>query len=91
MMAFFEGFIVRFMPYLAALANMQGSVEQEYTRVHGTCDVIHTEELVHAIEAEMTLMHDRLPPATELIEGVEILRRLIESIIHPCVAALLQS
>src|SRR5262245_39198514 len=36
MMAFFEGFIVRFMPYLAGLANMQGSAEQEYTKVHGT-------------------------------------------------------
>jgi hypothetical protein len=91
MMAFFEGFIVKFMPYLAGLASMQGSAEQEYTKVHGTCDVIHTEELVRALEAEMALLHDRIPPATELIEGVEILRRLIESIIHPYVAAQLQS
>src|SRR5579863_93262 len=35
MMAFFEGFIQRFMPYLADVAQRQGSVEQEYTNVHG--------------------------------------------------------
>src|SRR5215813_7231482 len=87
MMAFFEGFIVRFMPYLAELAKKRGSAEREYTDVHGTCDIVHTQELFRALEAEMTLMHDRLPPATELIEGVRILRRLIENIIHPCVAA----
>lgn len=87
MMAFFEGFILRFMPYLAELAKKQGSAEQEYTDVHGTCDFVHTEKLFRALEAEMMLMHDRLPPATEVIEGVEILRRLIENIIHPCLAA----
>jgi hypothetical protein len=87
MMAFFEGFIVRFMPYLAELARKQGSAEQEYTDVHGTCDFLHTQELFRALEAEMTLMHDRLPPATELIEGVGILGSLIESIIHPSLAA----
>src|SRR5262245_36556786 len=87
MMAFFEGFIVRFMPYFAELARKQASAEQEYTDVHGTCDVVHTEELFRALEAEMTLMHDRLPPTTELAEGVEILRRLIENIIDPCLSA----
>src|SRR5690242_8253176 len=35
MMAFFEGFIQRFMPYLAELAQRQGSIEKEYTDVHG--------------------------------------------------------
>src|SRR4051812_17276349 len=34
-MAFFEGFIQRFMAYLAKLAELQGSVEMEYTDVHG--------------------------------------------------------
>jgi hypothetical protein len=82
-MAFFEGFIVKFMPYLAELARKQGSAEQEYTDVHGTCDLVHTEELFRALEAEMTLMHDRLPPTSELLEGVNVLGRLIESIIHP--------
>src|SRR5437867_9354727 len=37
-MAFFEGFIQRFMPYLADLAKQQGSTEMEYTDVHGVCD-----------------------------------------------------
>ena len=83
MMAFFEGFIVRFMPYFADLARKQGSPEQEYTDVHGTCDLVHTEELFRALGAEMSLMEDRLPPATELLEGVEVLRRLIENILHP--------
>jgi len=83
MMAFFEGFITRFMPYLADLARRQDSVEKEYTDVHGECDVVHTQELFRALEAEMTLAHDPLPSATNLLEGVELLRTLIQSIIHP--------
>src|SRR3989454_9083031 len=83
MMAFFEGFITRFMPYLADLARRQDSVEKEYTDVHGECDVVHTQELFRALEAEMTLTHDPLPPATNLLEGVELLRTLIQNIIHP--------
>src|SRR2546423_661382 len=34
MMAFFEGFIQRFMAYLAEVAERQGSKEREYTDVH---------------------------------------------------------
>src|SRR3989454_657230 len=48
MMAFFEGFITRFMPYLAGLATRQGSAAQQYTEGHGVCDVRseeHTSEL----------------------------------------------
>src|SRR5438067_546361 len=48
MMAFFEGFIQRFMAFLAKLAQLQGSAEQEYTDVHGVCDVTHTRELFRA-------------------------------------------
>src|SRR5262249_48945726 len=43
MMGFFEGFIQRFMSYLACLAEGQGSAEREYTDVHGVCDIEHTE------------------------------------------------
>jgi hypothetical protein len=82
MMAFFEGFIMRFMPYLAELARRQGSAEHEYTDVHGVCDVVHTQELFRALEGELALLHDPLPPATKLLEGVELLRTLIESIIR---------
>ena len=35
MMAFFEGFIAQFMSYFARLAIKQGSLECEYTNVHG--------------------------------------------------------
>src|SRR5205809_3540091 len=45
MMAFFEGWITRFMSYLATLAQRQGSTEHEYTDVHGVVDVVHTREL----------------------------------------------
>lgn len=82
MMAFFEGWITRFMPYLAELATRQGSAEQEYTDVHGVVDVVHTQELLRAVQAEMALMHDPLPPATKLLEGVGLLRTLIQSIVH---------
>ena len=79
-MAFFEGFIQRFMPYLAELAQRQGSSEMEYTDVHGICDVTHTEELYRALEAELELappLHD-----AELFEGVGLLRSLITAIVH---------
>ena len=82
MMAFFEGWITRFMPYLAELARRQGSTEQESTDVHGVCDVVHTQELFRALDAEMALAPIPLPPATQLLEGVGLLRMLIENIVH---------
>jgi hypothetical protein len=78
-MAFFEGFIQRFMAYLAEMAKRQGSAEMEYTDVHGVCDVTHTQELFRALDAEMALA----PGVTELemFEGVELLRTLIQDIV----------
>jgi hypothetical protein len=85
MMACFEGFIQRFMPYLAELAKMQGSSEFEYTDVHGVCDVTHTEELFRALDAEMAL---HAPQSTaDLFEGVNLLRKLIQSIVSPVAQA----
>jgi hypothetical protein len=78
-MAFFEGFIQRFMPYLAELAVRQGSEEMEYTDVHGICDVTHTQELFRALEAEMAL--EPPMPAQEMYEGVDLLRALIQNIV----------
>ena len=81
MMAFFEGFIQKFMSYLAELAAGQGSVEREYTDVHGVCDIGHTKELFHALEAEMALNPPE--PEADLYEGVGLLRTLIQSIVDP--------
>jgi hypothetical protein len=78
-MAFFEGFIQRFMPYLADLAKRQGSSEMEYTDVHGVCDVTHTEELYRALEAELALTQP--VPLEEAFEGVRLLRTLIQNIV----------
>jgi DNA-binding Lrp family transcriptional regulator len=78
-MAFFEGFIQRFMGYLAELAQRQGSTDMEYTDVHGVCDVTHTQELFRALEAEMAAA--RPMPTEELFEGVELLRTLIQNIV----------
>src|SRR6202163_2128623 len=78
-MAFFEGFIQRFMAYLAELAQRQGSAEMEYTDVHGVCDVTHTQELFRALEAEMALAPPM--PAKEMFEGVELLQALIQNIV----------
>jgi hypothetical protein len=78
-MAFFEGFIQRFMPYLADLASRQGSTEMEYTDVHGVCDVTHTEELYRALDTELALS-PRLS-REEMFEGVALLRALIENIV----------
>ena len=79
MMAFFEGFIQQFMAYLAALARRRGSNEQEYTDVHGTCDIGHTQELYRALEAEM-LAADGIDRDASLFEGVELLRPLIRKV-----------
>ncbi|MGH8283320.1 MAG: hypothetical protein ACRESE_05685 [Gammaproteobacteria bacterium] len=79
-MAFFEGFIKRFMTYLADLARAQGSIEREYTDVHGICDIVHTEEIFRAFELEMAL--NPMDSETGLFEGVYLLRGLIQNIIH---------
>ncbi len=80
-MGFFEGFIQKFMPYLAYLARQQGSTEMEYTDVHGVCDIEHTEELFKVLAAEMAVA----PPEADadLFEGVSLLRTLIEHVIRP--------
>jgi hypothetical protein len=81
MMAFFEGFIQKFMAYLADLASAQGSVEMEYTDVHGICDVTHTQELFNALQEEMSIN----PPDqnSDLFEGMHLLRALMETIVDP--------
>jgi len=78
-MAFFEGFIQRFMAYLAEMAERQGSAEMEYTDVHGVCDVTHTQELFRALDAEMALAPE--VSEREMFEGVELLRTLIQNIV----------
>ena len=77
-MAFFEGFIQKFMGYLADLAKDQGSSEMEYTDVHGVCDIEHTEGLFLALAAEMAV--NPLDPKQDLFEGVYLLRTLIQTI-----------
>ncbi len=80
MMAFFEGFIQKFMAFLAELAAGQGSAEREYTDVHGVCDVAHTAGLFRALDAEMALN----PPdaAANLFEGVDLLSALLQTIVQ---------
>jgi hypothetical protein len=78
-MAFFEGWIQRFMGYLGDLATAQGSSDLEYTNVHGVCDITHTAELWHALALEMEA--SPAAPDADLFEGVKKLRVLIEAII----------
>jgi len=82
MMAFFEGFIQRFMPYLAQLADRQGSAEREYTDVHCVVDIAHTEGLLAAFDSELNITGERLSE-TQLLEGVEVLHALIKCIVRP--------
>jgi hypothetical protein len=79
-MAFFEGWIQRFMGYLADLAKAQGSSELEYTDVHGVCDVTHTAELFRALSLEMSI--NPISADTDLFEGVDLLRNLIVAIVQ---------
>jgi Iron-containing redox enzyme len=78
-MAFFEGFIQKFMPFLAGLAEAQGSKDMEYTDVHGVCDIAHTQGLFRALSAEIAA--EPLKPGTDVLEGVYILRALLDKII----------
>jgi hypothetical protein len=79
-MAFFEGFIQQFMGYLADLAGAQGSEERVYTDVHGVCDVAHSQELFRALSVEMAV--NPVDSSVDPFEGVDLLRTLIETIIH---------
>jgi hypothetical protein len=85
-MGFFEGFIQKFMAYLADLAAQQGSKEMEYTDVHGVCDIEHTEGLFKVLAAEIALAPPE--PVADLFDGVTLLRTLIEQIIRPQAKAL---
>lgn len=87
-MAFFEGYIQRFMAYLGDLAAAQGSTEMEYTDVHGVCDIAHTQGLFDALSAEIEV--NPLDPEADVFEGVNLLRTLIHTIVYgaaPAVAA----
>jgi hypothetical protein len=79
-MAFFEGFIQRFMGYLAGLAATQGSKDMEYTDVHGVCDVAHTEGLFRALSAEDAVNPGQ--PGSDLFEGAHLLSQLIQRVMH---------
>jgi hypothetical protein len=79
-MGFFESYIQRFMSYLAEVAQMQGSVEMEYTDVHGVCDVAHSEGLFSAVSSEMEI--NPPDPTVDLFEGVTLLRALIKEIVQ---------
>ena len=78
-MAFFEGYIQRFMSYLAELASAQGSTEMEYTEVHGVCDIAHTDGLFQALSLEMSV--NPLEPGQDLFEGVTLLQSLMHRIV----------
>jgi hypothetical protein len=78
-MAFFEGFIQKFMAYLADLAKAQGSTELEYTDVHGVCDIEHTDGLFRALAIEMAA--NPLGEDQDLYEGVSLLRTLMETVV----------
>ncbi len=79
-MAFFEGFIQRFMAYLADLAAAQGSSEMEYTDVHGVCDIAHTEGLFQALSIETAM--DPMASGIDLFEGVELLDALVKTVVY---------
>lgn len=79
-MAFFEGFIQKFMAYLADLAVAQGSTDLEYTDVHGVCDIAHTEGLIQALSTEMVL--SPLSPNANVLEGVELLEALMHRVAY---------
>ena len=85
-MAFFEGFIQKYMPFLAALAAARGSAEMEYTDVHGVCDVAHSEGLFRAVSLENSI--NPISEEANLFEGVELLSDVIASVMREPVTKL---
>ena len=79
MMAFFEGYLQKLMPFLAELAAKRGSTERVYTDVHGVCDVAHTQGLYEALAAEME--RNASVSDADLFEGVHLLSALMGTII----------
>jgi hypothetical protein len=79
-MAFFEGFIQKFMPFLASLAAARGSEEMEYTDVHGVCDIEHSEGLFRAVLLENSV--NPLSADANLYEGVDLLCNVIHSVMQ---------
>lgn len=79
-MAFFEGFIQKYMPFLAALAAARGSKEMEYTDVHGVCDIAHSEGLFRAVLLENSI--NPIGAEANLFEGVELLCNVIDSVMQ---------
>jgi Iron-containing redox enzyme len=77
-MAFFEGYIQKFMPYLAELAAERGSSDMEYTDVHGVCDIAHTDGLFNALSIEMEM--NALAADKDLFEGVNLLDTLMRRV-----------
>jgi hypothetical protein len=77
-MGFFESYIQRFMSYLADLAMAQGSMDFEYTDVHGVCDIGHSEGLLMALSTEAAI--NPPDPSADLFEGVNKLLALIQTI-----------
>jgi len=78
-MAFFEGFIQKFMGYLADLAVAEKSSDMEYTDVHGVCDIAHTQGLFTALGTEVVI--NPLEQGADPLEGVHLLNNLIQTIV----------
>jgi len=78
-MAFFEGFIQKFMGYLADLAVAETSSDMEYTDVHGVCDIAHTQGLFTALGTEVVI--NPLEQGADPLEGVHLLNNLIQTIV----------
>jgi hypothetical protein len=62
------------------LAVAQGSEELVYTDVHGVYNVTHSQELFRALSTEIAVKPMDL--AVDPFEGVDLLRTLIQTIIH---------
>ncbi|UWZ83712.1 iron-containing redox enzyme family protein [Occallatibacter riparius] len=77
-MAFFEGYIQKYMAFLAALAAEEGSTEMEYTDVHGVCDIEHTAGLYRALALEQAI--NPIGSEMDIFEGVTMLCAVLERI-----------
>ena len=77
-MAFFEGYIQKYMAFLAALAAEDGSTEMEYTDVHGVCDIEHTAGLFRALAIEQAV--NPLGSDMDIFEGVTLLCAVLDRI-----------
>jgi Iron-containing redox enzyme len=76
LMAGFETFISLFMEPLAKIAQKRGSIDTQYTDVHGVVDIAHSQKLYEALQSEIACASAEY--SESIFEGVDLILNLMK-------------